>query len=325
MTTSTETGTLPTESEMANLLDRRNAPMQKLAREHLDSLAFADEIAQIAEWGDPQELTRGAQMVVDYNTREMEAHLQHEEQTIFAPLIQTHRRHVELCIALAREHGVLRTLVERLSTKASQEDLAQFALLLKRHTLQEEGQLFPYLEDLFTPAQWDAMVRFRPLGRADTSHARSVPQPKASSQAEQAWLGQIERWLGGDARPGGRIVLFPRYRPDLSMKLAEHLGLRFFDYQKAVMEDLGPAAETLTLEQLSDTLKTEAGEGGILCHNAEALLCVKSPSERQAWLASFLATAWPASVLLPITVFQADVPQDHPGVCDMELHRMPAV
>lgn len=316
-------GGTPADAELAGLLENRCEQLHKLAREHLECLSFAAEIAQIAENGGDAALARGVEKVREYNDRELEAHLQHEEQTIFAPLIQQHRQHMELCIALAREHGVMRTLVEEMSPETGRRDLADFAVLLTQHTLREEKELFPHLESLFTAEQWDKLADFTPLGRATTP----PPQPAApeieSQGADGEWLSSVESMLNRDRAKKGKIVLFPRYQPDLFQKLSEHLETAFFDYQQEVMEGLGLAAESVTLDELTSRLQSEAARSGILSHNVEALLCVKSPSERRAWLQSFLDADWPNPVVLPITVFQADVPQGHPGVCELALQMMP--
>ena len=52
-------------------------------------------------------------------------------------------------------------------------------------------------------------------------------------------------------------------------------------------------------------------------------MSVKSEQERRDWLSAFLDADWPNPVLLPISLYQADVPEDHGKVCDLELHRMP--
>jgi len=137
------------------------------------------------------------------------------------------------------------------------------------------------------------------------------------------WLTIIEQHHMDTGRSGGCIVLFPRYRPDLCMLLANHLGLDFFDYRMEEMQQLGADAGSLTLEQLNKSLRTRAEVSGIVSHNVEALLCVKSESERRAWFHEFLGSEWPNPVFLPVTVFQADVPDDHPRVCDLELLKMP--
>ena len=138
------------------------------------------------------------------------------------------------------------------------------------------------------------------------------------------WLPIIEQHYEEAGKSGGNIVLFPRYRPDLCMQLADYLGLQFFDYRAEEMQQLGEEAGSLSLENLDKSLRTRAEVNGIVSHNVEALLCVKPEQERRTWLRSFLDAEWPNPIFLPITVFQADVPEDHQGVCDLELMRMPA-
>ena len=138
------------------------------------------------------------------------------------------------------------------------------------------------------------------------------------------WLAIVEQHYEDTGKRGGSVVLFPRYRPDLCMQLADHLGLQFFDYRAEEMQQLGAESGTLTLEQLDKSLRTRAEVSGIVSHNVEALLCVKSETERRAWLSSFLDADWPNPIFLPITVFQEDVPDEHLRVCDLELLKMPA-
>ena len=64
--------------------------LAKLNREHREGLVLAEEIARIAETGDDDATAQAVARVRDYNTRELEAHLQHEEQTILGPLVQEH-------------------------------------------------------------------------------------------------------------------------------------------------------------------------------------------------------------------------------------------
>lgn len=137
------------------------------------------------------------------------------------------------------------------------------------------------------------------------------------------WLTIIEQHYQDTGKSGGSIVLFPRYRPDLCMQLAHHLGLDFFDYRAEEMQQLGADAGKISLEGLEKSLRKRAEINGIVSHNVEALLCVKSEPERRAWLRFFLDADWPNPVFLPISVFQADAPDDHRGVCDLELLKMP--
>jgi len=306
----------------AGVLASRQGSLRELSREHADALVLADQIAHIAAHGDERALAEGIALIKRYNETEFEAHLQHEEQTIFAPLIQHHREHLPICVTLGKEHGLLRTLVEAVSEETARTDLADFARVLRQHTLVEEERLFPLVEALFDDARLEAIARFRPLGR------KSPPPPSHSAAGEgghgdQVWLTEIDAHLAREAATAGSIVLFPRYRPDLSRLIATHTGLGFFDFQKAVMEDLGTAAEQISLDQLSEALRGRAESGAVVVHNVEALLAVKTEDERRHWFQTFLDTDWPNPVLITVTAFQADVPEAHPGVCDLELRRFP--
>ncbi len=141
--------------------EKRCRQLQKLSKEHNDCIVFAEKIAAIAETGHTEQLLIGIKLVKEYNLTELEAHLRHEEQTIFALLVQHHKEHLELCITLGKEHGFIRTLVEQISPETAQQDLSDFANLLTHHTLEEETKLFPIVESLFTEQQLDAVLNFK--------------------------------------------------------------------------------------------------------------------------------------------------------------------
>ncbi|MEA3302520.1 MAG: hemerythrin domain-containing protein [Pseudomonadota bacterium] len=146
--------------------------LQKLSLEHQEALLFAAEIARIAAEGSEAELEEGVQRVNRYYESELEEHLQHEEQTIFAPLVQQHKEHIELCITLGKEHGFIRTVIENMSRETARKDLADFARVLKTHSLVEERELFPLLESLFTEEQLNAVLNYVPLRKyADKEQA----------------------------------------------------------------------------------------------------------------------------------------------------------
>ena len=136
--------------------------LEKLAKEHDYCLLMAKRIADIAKDGSEEKLAEGLEIVKEYNDTELEAHLQHEEQTIFGPLVSDHREHLHLCITLGKEHGLIRTLVEEMTLETAKEDLADFARILESHTLLEENELFPLLESLFTKEQLDKVKNFVP-------------------------------------------------------------------------------------------------------------------------------------------------------------------
>lgn len=300
-----------------------NQYMQKLTQEHVECLSLADRLDRIVRRGDSTALAAAVQWVREYNARELEPHLQHEEQTIFGPLIREHHEQAPLCIRLGKEHGFLRTLAENISEANARQDLAEFARVLRSHTLAEEQQLFPLLDALFTPAQWEAVRHFIPLGRQPVME----PDEGASLTRQQAdpdaWLAQVDAHFRSAKQGNAHIALLPRYQPELLQRLAEHLGIAFFDYRQEVMSGLRERADTLTLKQMEQTLREQSRQQGLICHNAEALLCVKPEEERRAWLKQFTATDWPHLVIVPLTVFQADAPDDPAHICDLELVRLP--
>jgi len=141
---------------------KRCEQLLKLSREHNESIVMANKIARIAENGADAELVEGVELLKKYNETDLEAHLQHEERTIFAPLIQQHQEHTELCITLGKEHGLMRTIVEKITFETARKDLADFAYVLKKHSLMEENELFPIIESVFTKEQLDGVLNFEP-------------------------------------------------------------------------------------------------------------------------------------------------------------------
>lgn len=138
-------------------------PLRKLHAEHQSALELADRIASLAAEGLPEKTAEAMRLVLEYYDRELEAHLQQEEQTLFAALLRHDRAHMPLCMRLGREHGLLRTLVANLGAGPDGKDLARFAETLRDHTLFEEEELLPLVETLFTEAEMDAVSRFTPL------------------------------------------------------------------------------------------------------------------------------------------------------------------
>lgn len=136
--------------------------LEKLSREHQDSLAFADTIAELAATGTEEALAEGLRRVRQYYTEELEGHLQHEERTIFGPLMQYDRAHFSLCVRLGTEHGLFRTLIPEMRRETAQQDLTEFARVLRAHTVAEEEELLPLVESLFTAEQLDAIANFTP-------------------------------------------------------------------------------------------------------------------------------------------------------------------
>lgn len=135
---------------------------------------------------------------------------------------------------------------------------------------------------------------------------------------DHAWLQQAEQHFSHQGRQGGMVILFPQYRPEWAEALAHHFDLAFFDYRARIMLPMGWEAAQIPLEDMLATLKIMAERSGLVAYNVEALLATKTDQQRQTWLQAFLNEAWPHPVLLPLSIYQADAPADHPRVCDLQ-------
>jgi hemerythrin-like domain-containing protein len=143
---------------------QRCKQLQKLALEHEEALAFADRIAELVRLGSDDHVSEAMQMVQDYYYDELEEHLQHEEQTLFAALLEHGKEHLPLCMQLGKEHGFLRTVVSSLRPETARQDLSAFAEVLRKHTEFEDERFFPLVESLFTPVQLERVFLFKPQG-----------------------------------------------------------------------------------------------------------------------------------------------------------------
>ncbi len=140
---------------------------------------------------------------------------------------------------------------------------------------------------------------------------------------EQEWLSAIAQYHETTGKSNGSIILLPGYQPELCMMLCNHLDMESFDYRAEEMQAFGHQADSVGLDHLDICLQTHSQSNSVFVHNVEALLCVKTKQERRQWLQSFLETDWENPVYISIAVFQDDVPEDHPHVCDFELMRIP--
>lgn len=301
----------------------RGQAFQPLAHEHQACLVFAERLATIAAQGDEIQLEAGIALLQDYNQHELERHLKHEEQTIFMPLIQEHAQYRQLCIQLGKEHGLLRTIVDTITLETARHDLAQFANVLKSHTLLEEEQLFPFIEPLLSAEQLQAVAEFVPPPPRPIISIPQTPFKTRVLSEPQDWLDSLNAFMRQPKPNKGCLVLFPRYQPEVAKLMAEALGFSFVDYQQVFMLPLGAQAEFISDLQLENDMRTYTAQGGVVWHNVEALLCVRSEAQRQAWFERFLTLSWANPILIPLTVFQAEVPHQHPQVCDLELVKMP--
>lgn len=143
--------------------DRTCPQLDPIMREHQEALAFAEHIAELAHEGSEQRLAEGVRLVREYYDRNLESHLQLEEQTMFGPLLAHDRGHFPLCMRIGKEHGFLRTVATGICMETAARDLSEFAAVLRQHTLFEEQELLPLIATLFTAEQLDAVLNFSPL------------------------------------------------------------------------------------------------------------------------------------------------------------------
>jgi len=142
---------------------KRAEQLQKLSREHHDSLIMARTLIRVVETGSETDLQEAIATVTKFFDDEIEEHFQHEERTIFAPIFKDYKEHMELSKTLLKEHGFMRLMIPKLALEGTRENLAEFALVLKNHTHTEERDLFPIIEKRFTDEQLDAILNFVPI------------------------------------------------------------------------------------------------------------------------------------------------------------------
>ena len=152
-----------------NKSSEREDRLQELIQGHSDSIPLAEEMSRIAAQGTDEDLAKAVAKIKQYNIDELEAHLQHEEQTILRPLFQNHPEHMDLCMAIGREHGVLRMLAKDMTPATARKDLAEFGRILKSHTLLENKELFPLVGELFNEEQLEAITGFAPTPTSVTT------------------------------------------------------------------------------------------------------------------------------------------------------------
>jgi len=146
-------------------------------------------------------------------------------------------------------------------------------------------------------------------------------EAKMSEHTE--WLETFKASYDQHQGKGGFQVLFPEYRPDMTRALAHDLGLEFYDYRLKKMISLGWEAGNISLESLTQTLQEESTHVGLVVHNVEALLAVKSEDERKQWLNEFLTFDWSNPIVLPLAIYQAETDPDNPRVCDLKITEFP--
>lgn len=127
----------------------------------------------------------------------------------------------------------------------------------------------------------------------------------------ESWLAPIADMVHRGGGSGGFLLDLPDYRPDLVRAAAHGLNLAMFDIRAELLSPRGWDAHKVTLDELSQELQQRARDGGLVAHNAEALLATKGAAERSRWLEKFVERAWPSPIIVPLFLFGGDAPPSH--------------
>lgn len=138
-------------------------PLEKITDEHHRGIALADQVDALVQQDTEESLVLAVRTLQTYYDDELEAHLQHEEQTIMRPLIRAGQEFRDLCLRIGQEHGTLRNRILALGVNSTAADIASVTTLLRTHTQFEDEELLPVLQNVLTPAQWAAFLDFTPL------------------------------------------------------------------------------------------------------------------------------------------------------------------
>ncbi len=126
--------------------------------------------------------------------------------------------------------------------------------------------------------------------------------------SRSTWIQPIAEMIAAHGARGAFFVALPEYRPELIRNMACELSLSLTDFREEKMLELGWAAAELSLEALTNHIEEKSVYDGLVVHNAEAILATKEHEVRRQWLKEFAKRDWPAPVIIPITVFQIDLP-----------------
>ncbi|HRK18863.1 MAG TPA: hypothetical protein PK970_07895 [Hyphomicrobiaceae bacterium] len=139
------------------------------------------------------------------------------------------------------------------------------------------------------------------------------------------WLRPIATMIEAAGGSGGFLVAFPQYRPTLVRAMAEAFDLAFVDFRAERLSALGSRAPQLELGALSEAImEANACYGrGVVLHNVEALLASKPEAERRAWLASVVAAGWGFPVVVPVALYQPEMPAAVDRVCRLDPEHIP--
>ena len=298
--------------------------LHQLEQEHQAGLILIEGWRSSLQSAEPAAFAQVVKQVREYNEQELEQHLQHEEQTLFMPLMREHPNYKDLCIRLGQEHGQLRHLAEILLVNPKPVTVLEFLNLLEQHTYVENEQLMPVVAQLLTSEQLQAVEKFiaLPVGAPIQGNARKHTAPIAEARIE--WLKKVDEFYQNLPKNKAAFLLFRRFEPRWSIDLSRHLELDYFNFQREVMAQYQEQADQLALDDMTMAVRELAEARGFVFFHAEALLCVKSEEQRRAWFEQVLELTLDHPMLIPLSLYQEEVPETYPlQICDLELEKLP--
>ncbi|VAW61337.1 hypothetical protein MNBD_GAMMA09-727 [hydrothermal vent metagenome] len=162
---------------------KRINQLQPLSKEHHQSLRLAKKCRDVINTKSNTDIIAFAvQLKNDFNTQ-WKKHFLIEEKYIFSTAKSKGGEISEICQRLEKEHRRLEALVEKISAGDIQL-LPDFGALLHDHTRMEERKLFPMVEDTFTPAELDNIIKNKPGNTSQPKNHLNKPEDKPENKPE---------------------------------------------------------------------------------------------------------------------------------------------
>jgi len=142
-----------------------------------------------------------------------------------------------------------------------------------------------------------------------------------TDSAIDAWLLPIRQALDNNTD----AVLFlrmPVYRPDLLKQLAWQFELDFVDLRAELLMPRGLNAGNVSTDTVNAFIAQQPK--GLVLHNTDAWLATKSEADRRAWLARIADTSFDKLLIIPLLVFEGDLPDKLARSVQLDPELLPA-
>jgi hemerythrin-like domain-containing protein len=135
---------------------KRREELINLSREHHQSLRLAKKCLDVAATGESEKCQALCDEIISIFDQEWERHFRNEEAAIFNITADMNGRIHDLGRQLVDEHERMREMARAMNQgETSCTLLHDFGVLLRDHTRVEERELFPLVEEAFSPAQME--------------------------------------------------------------------------------------------------------------------------------------------------------------------------